>query len=156
VHETLSQDSRQRVSFEKIASRIVDMLADGLVDPDLPIAFELEGSPGDLSAEVATPLALVLTELLQNSVEHAFAGRTPPGPDQPVGTVRVVFERRRTALRVLIEDDGVGLPAGQSLEGLANLGLHIARTLVETELGGTFEALEQDRGTAIELLLPLP
>jgi two-component system, sensor histidine kinase PdtaS len=156
VHETLSQDSRQRVSFDKIAGRIVDMLADGLVNPDVPIAFEVGGSPGDLSAEVATPLALVLTELLQNSVEHAFVGRTPPGSDQPAGTVRVTFDRGPSTLRVLIEDDGVGLPEGVTLDGIANLGLQIARTLVESELGGTFETLDRGPGTTIEVVLPLP
>jgi two-component system, sensor histidine kinase PdtaS len=156
VHETLSQDSRQRVSFDKIARRVVDMLADGLVDPDRPVAFRLDGSPGDLAAEVATPLALVLTELLQNTVEHAFVGREPAAAGEPVGTVRVVFDRGPSTLRVLIDDDGVGLPAGQTLDSVANLGLHIARTLVESELGGTFETLERDRGTAIEVVLPLP
>jgi two-component sensor histidine kinase len=154
VHETLSQDSRQRVSFEKIAGRIVDMLADGLVNPDLPVTFEIAGSPGDLPAEVATPLALVLTELLQNCVEHAFVGRTPERPGAPVGTVKVRFEREPTVLRVAVEDDGVGLPEG-GLDGVAKLGLQIARTLVETELGGTFEA-NRANGTTIELVLPLP
>jgi two-component system, sensor histidine kinase PdtaS len=155
VHETLAQDSRQRVSFDKISSRIVDMLADGLVSPDAPIAFAVEGSPGDLPAEVATPLALVLTELLQNSVEHAFPDRAPPAPGQPVGSVRVVFERGPTSLRVVVADDGVGLPEGQGLEDISNLGLQIARTLVETELGGTFKPLEDQQGTAIEIILPL-
>lgn len=149
VHETLSQESRQRVNFEKIARRIVDMLADGLVGPDHPVTFGLEGSPGDLPAEVATPLALVLTELLQNSVEHAFPGHAP-------GAVTISFERTPATLRVVVRDDGVGLPPGATLESLANLGLQIARTLVESELGGTFQSLERPKGTAIELVLPLP
>jgi two-component sensor histidine kinase/PAS domain-containing protein len=158
VHETLSQDSRQRVSFEKIARRIVDMLADGLVDPDAPVAFELDGNPGELPAEVATPLALILTELLQNCVEHAFVGRPRPDAAAPVGTVTIVFDRGVQTLRVLVCDDGVGLPEG-TFESMANLGLQIARTLVESELGGTFEPVtkgEGAQGTAIELVLPLP
>jgi two-component sensor histidine kinase len=148
VHETLSQESRQRVSFEKIARRIVDMLGDGLVNPDVPVSFVLEGSPGDLPAEVATPLALVLTELLQNCVEHAFP--------TDGGTVEVTFERGVATLRVVVTDDGVGLPQGATLERIANLGLQIARTLVESELGGTFDTLPVDRGTSVELVLPLP
>jgi two-component sensor histidine kinase/PAS domain-containing protein len=158
VHETLSQDSRQRVSFEKIARRIVDMLADGLVDPEAPVAFSIEGEPGELPAEVATPLALVLTELLQNCVEHAFVGRSVAGEDgaAAVGTVTVGFERGGATLRVLVRDDGVGLPSA-GFESLANLGLQIARTLVESELGGTFEPLRDGGvGTTIELVLPLP
>jgi two-component system, sensor histidine kinase PdtaS len=154
VHETLSQEGRQRVPFEKIAHRIVDMLGDGLVNPEVPVAFAVEGDPGELPAQVATPLALVLTELLQNSVEHGF----PTGGDDALigGQVRILFERGPSTLRVVVADDGVGLPAA-GLEAAANLGLQIARTLVESELGGTFDALPGvDRGTAIELILPLP
>ncbi|MGH8905450.1 MAG: sensor histidine kinase [Egibacteraceae bacterium] len=152
VHETLSQESRQRVSFAKIASRIIDMLGEGIISPDAPLAFTMNGSPGDLPAEVATPLALVLTELLQNCVEHAFPAGTPIN-----GAPRVCvrFERGLTTLRVLVCDNGVGLPVGSTVEEIANLGLQIARTLVESELGGTLDALPGDTGTCIELVIPL-
>jgi two-component sensor histidine kinase len=151
VHETLSQESRQRVSFDKITGRIIDMLGEGIVSPDKPVTFEIDGSPGDLSAEIATPLALVLTELLQNCVEHAF----PPGTlDKGVGRVTVRFERGLAALRILVADNGVGLPQGCTLEGIANLGLQIARTLVDSELGGTLDVLPARIGTCLELVIP--
>jgi two-component sensor histidine kinase len=153
VHETLSQESRQRVSFDKITSRIIDMLGEGIVNPDTPVTFEIGGNPGDLPAEIATPLALVLNELLQNCIEHAFpAGAPIKGP----GRVNIRFERGLTTLRILVCDNGVGLPSGHTLEGIANLGLQIARTLVESELGGTLDALAVDAGTCIELMIPLP
>ncbi len=151
VHETLSQESRQRVPFEGITERIVRMLAEGLAHPEVPIAFEIDGDPGELPAEVATPLALVLSELVQNAVEHAF------GPDQSEGgTVWIRFERGPVTLRVEIADDGQGPPDGKQINDLEGLGLQIARTLVESELGGTFDGLEVDEGTSIELVLPLP
>ena len=151
VHETLSQESRQRVPFEGITERIVRMLAEGLAHPEVPVGFEVEGDPGELPAEVATPLALVLSELVQNAVEHAF------GPDHSDGgTVTIVFERGPATLRVEVRDDGRGPPDGQRITELEGLGLQIARTLVESELGGTFDGIEAERGTAIELVLPLP
>ena len=154
VHETLSQESRQRVDFAKIARRIIDMLADGLTDPDVPVEFAMEGEPGELPAEIATPLALVMTELLQNCVEHAFPGTDGDGPAAG-GTVTLAFTRTEDTLRVLVADDGVGLPPGAQLESIANLGLQIARTLVESELGGTFGEVPSERGTTVELQLPL-
>ncbi|MDP8978616.1 MAG: sensor histidine kinase [Actinomycetota bacterium] len=147
VHETLSQETRQRVAFTEIAQRIVDMLADGLVDPDVPVVFKLEGDPGQLPAEVATPLALVLTELLQNSAEHAF--------DERGGTVRVLFDRGPATLRAVVSDDGVGLPGDVTLDELSGLGLQIARTLVENELGGAIRR-NPGNGTELELRIPLP
>ena len=154
VHETLSQESRQRVDFAKVARRIIDMLADGLTDPDVPILFLMEGEPGELPAETATPLALVMTELLQNCVEHAF-----PASDDDVpatgGTVTLGFQRREASLHVTVADDGVGIPDGAKIETVANLGLQIARTLVESELGGTFGATSSSAGTTVQLDLPL-
>jgi two-component sensor histidine kinase len=154
VHETLSQESTEHVDFAKVARRIIDMLADGLTDPDIPVLFVMEGEPGDLPAAVATPLALVLTELLANCIEHAY----PAAQDDAAaagGAVRISFSHDGPVLGVEVSDDGVGLPEGLTLDAVANLGLQIARTLVESELGGTFSARSDRSGTSIRLALPL-
>lgn len=149
VHETLSQDSRQRVSFDKVAGRLAAMLTTGLTDPEHPIQVEIEGSAGELPAEVATPLALVLSELLQNAVEHAF-------PDRG-GAITVQLDRQAAHLCLEVVDDGVGVPDGWSLDGSANLGLRIASTLVESELNGQLEVGQRDGGgTRCAADLPLP
>jgi hypothetical protein len=150
VHETLSQDSRQRVSFDKVAQRLVDMLGTGLTDPAHPVRMQLVGEAGELPAEVATPLALVLSELIQNSVEHAFPGRG--------GNIGVELDRRAATLFLRVRDDGVGIPEGWSLESDSNLGLRIAATLVDTELGGTLDVRpsEDGPGTTCEAVFPLP
>jgi two-component system, sensor histidine kinase PdtaS len=150
VHETLSQDSRQRVSFDKVAQRLVEMLSTGLTDPNRPVKMDLRGGAGELPAEVATPLALVLSELVQNSVEHAFPERG--------GTITIELERRTASLHLTIRDDGVGVPEDWSLGDDANLGLQISATLVESELGGTLEVMRapDGPGTLCEALLPLP
>lgn len=149
VHETLSQDSRQRVSFDKVAHRLIDMLTMGLADPDQPVVTVLDGEAGELPAEVATPLALVLSELVQNAVEHAY-------PDSG-GQIRVSLHRTGTALELVVADDGVGVGEGWSVETHANLGLQIATTLVDSELGGTLTVTSQpDHGTICRVDFPLP
>ncbi len=149
VHETLSQDSRQRVSFDKVAARLAAMLTTGLTDPEHPIQVAIEGQAGELPAEVATPLALVLSELLQNAVEHAFPSSG--------GTVTIRLTRAASHLTLDVCDDGVGIPDGWSIEGSANLGLRIASTLVESELGGTLTVSAQaDGGTICVADVPLP
>lgn len=149
VHETLSQDSRQRVVFDDVAQRLIDMLTQGLADPTRPVNVSLDGSAGELPAELATPLSLVLSELLQNAVEHAFPTSG--------GEINVRFERRANSLDVTVTDDGVGLDADFSLDSHANLGLRIASTLVESELGGTLEIMPvpNTSGTRCEILIPL-
>jgi len=150
VHETLSQDSGQRVAFDKVAHRLIDMVTTGLTDPAQPVRMRLEGTAGELPAEVATPLALVLSELLQNAVEHGFADRG--------GEVVVQLDRRSSGLHLAVADDGIGVPEGWDVIGDANLGLQIAMTLVESELGGTLEVerVGAEGGTRALALLPVP
>jgi len=147
VHETLSQDSRQRVSFDKVAQRLVDMLSSGLTGPDNPVKMSIHGTAGELDAEVATPLALVLSELLQNSVEHAF----PTGG----GEVAVRLDRHANDLVLSVRDDGQGLPPGFTLDD-ANLGLQIAITLVTTELHGSLEVRPAEDGCGTDAIAKVP
>ena len=72
---------------------------------EAPVTSARTGSFGALTAEVATPLAMVLTELLQNATEHAFAER----PGSRRGRRRA---RAAGRLRVTVADDGRGLPDG--------------------------------------------
>ncbi|HUG84453.1 MAG TPA: sensor histidine kinase [Euzebya sp.] len=153
VHEILSREARQSAQFSEIATRIVDMLSEGIVSPDTPVTFDIRGNPGELDADIATPLALVLTELVQNSVEHAF---TEHDFTVARGQVTITFDRHSSTLSVVVADNGRGLPEGVALDSMANLGLQIVRTLVTSELGGTMTTLNPTQGTSVELVIPLP
>jgi two-component sensor histidine kinase len=92
---------------------------------------------------------MVLTELLQNAVEHGYPGECH-------GSITVEPERLAGRLRVTVDDDGVGLPAGFDLDASMNLGLSIVRTLVESELGGLLELRPgPDRGARAVVDVPL-
>jgi two-component sensor histidine kinase len=145
VHETLSQDSTERVEFDRVAQRVLEMVESSLVNPEKPVRFSLEGSAGDLNSDIATPLSLVLNELIQNTVEHAFIDHG--------GTVTVELKREDPRLLVVVRDDGVGFPQGFSIEKTSNLGLQIVRTLVG-ELKGEIR-ISTDAGARIELEIPL-
>ncbi|MFN0027664.1 MAG: sensor histidine kinase [Acidimicrobiales bacterium] len=79
VHETLSREAGDDVPFPDIARPIIRMVEESLVSPERPVHFQLVGDAPILPADVATPLALVLTELLQNTVDHAYRGGRDPG-----------------------------------------------------------------------------
>ncbi|MFC7221119.1 histidine kinase N-terminal domain-containing protein [Streptomyces polyrhachis] len=150
VHETLSQNLDERVEFDEIADRVLAMVAE--ISPGR-VAHRRTGRFGILDAEVATPLSMVLTELLQNALEHGFG-------QGDTGTVEVHALRSgtRTQARLLVtvRDDGCGLPTGFDAVTAGNLGLQIVRTLVEGELGGTFTMENApDGGTTVTLDLPV-
>jgi hypothetical protein len=101
------------------------------------------GSFGTLPAEVATPLAMVLTELLQNAVEHGYDGI------DRAGVVEIVVVRAGDELRVEVVDDGAGLPEGFAAAESDRLGLQIVRTLVGSELGGRLEVIPREGGGTV-------
>jgi two-component sensor histidine kinase len=151
VHETLSQEVLDEVAFDEIADRLGAMVTDVGAGPDgsgdRPVVRR-EGSFGMLANETATALAMVLTELLQNAVEHGY-------PTGAGGSITVEPERLAGRLRVTVEADGVGLPEGFDPDTSVNLGLSIVRTLVESELGGLLE-LRAGRGCGARAVVDVP
>jgi len=147
VHETLSLSLDETVPFDGIADKVLAMCGE-VAAPEASVAVRRHGDIGVLSAEVATPLSLVLTELVQNAVEHAF----PTGH----GSIDVRVTRDDAALHLLVEDDGQGLPADFDLAGSPRLGLQIVRTLVEGELRGTITLRSrEDGGTEAAVSVPV-
>jgi two-component system, sensor histidine kinase PdtaS len=146
VHETLSQTLDEQVDFDDIADRVVGLVAEvGGVGG--PVRVTREGSFGRLDPEVATPLALVLVELVQNAAEH--------GLGDAGGEVRVDVRRGGARLVVAVSDDGPPRPPF-ALDGRSGLGLQIVQTLVTAELGGSLGLVPGPRGgRAVQVALPL-
>ena len=72
MHETLSREPGDDVAFLEIVRPLLRLAEEGLQSPDRPVRFTVQGDGGRLPATVATPLSVVLTELLQNAVDHGF------------------------------------------------------------------------------------
>ncbi|MET1134155.1 MAG: sensor histidine kinase, partial [Aeromicrobium sp.] len=126
VHETLSQSFDESVEFDAIADTLLRTVLDvggGVVKA------ERVGSFGLVPAEIATPLAMTLTELVQNAAEHAF------GPEG--GRVMLAVNRIRGRIRLRVSDDGRGLP--DDFDPTLSLGLSIVSTLVRGELKGELD-----------------
>ena len=109
---------------------------------------------GELPGELATPLAVVLNELMQNAVDHAF----PHGDDdEPVhGHVQVRLERKPGVVDVDVVDDGVGLPEGFTLSSGQGLGMSIVQALVTGELGGELDVSPGDNGQGTRFHVRIP
>jgi two-component sensor histidine kinase len=151
VHETLSHAPEEVVDFDDIARRVA-MMAGEVSAPETRVTPELSGKFGRLPASLATPLALVLTELLQNALQH---GLTRPTGAALRGTLRVTADRGHDRLTVTVADNGVGLPADFDLDSMASLGLQIVRTLVVAEMGGRLEIMRQPAG-GTKVIVDLP
>lgn len=151
VHEVLSREAGEQIPFKAIVRPLLAMVEEALVSSEANIAFTIEGNAPDLPVEIATPLAIVLTELLQNAVQHAFP-REEEG-QEPAGEVRVSMSQGDGAFSLAVADDGIGLPSSFSLSRDSRLGMQIVQTLVEGELGGEI-SIESEKGTVITVTVP--
>ncbi len=164
VHETLSREAGDDVAFIDIVRPLLRLSEEGLQSQDRPVRFTVHGDGGRLPTHVATPLSVVLIELLQNAIDHGF----PEGSQG--GDVVVLLARSPGMLSITVVNDGVGLEPGFELNSATGLGLSIVRTLVTTELGGTitmragsrtdFDAVgisgvRDGTGTVVDLQVPI-
>jgi two-component sensor histidine kinase len=153
VHETLAASVDEEVSFDGVVDRIAAAAVD-VAAPESKVHLRRASSFGILPADIATPLAMVLNELLLNAVEHGFAGRAEDGDD--LGEVVISAHRFRRQLHVTVADNGRGLPEGFMMDSADRLGLQIVRTLAHGELRGTIEMRPRaGGGTEAVLVVPL-
>lgn len=144
VHESLSGDVGEAVDFDGIIDRILALvrdLAPGHVgDRELPV-LQRTGSWGSLTSDAAIPLAMSVSELVHNAVEHGSPR-----------TVDVRLTREGPDLVMEVHDDGVGLPDGFDWDS-TGLGLSIVRSLVTADLHGHCEVVDdpQRGGTTIRI-----
>jgi two-component system, sensor histidine kinase PdtaS len=143
VHETLSGALDEAMRFDDVADQVFAMVADV---SGANVSVTRQGSFGVLTAEVATPLAMVLSELVQNAVEHAYG-------EGESGTVEVVVASAPgDVLRVEVVDSGRGLPPDFTIDSSDRLGLAIVRTLVESELVGTLSLQQRPGGGTVAIV----
>jgi two-component sensor histidine kinase len=164
VHEALSREPGDDVTFIEIVRPLLRLAEEGLQSVDRPVRFTVQGDGGRIPAAIATPLSVVLTELLQNAVDHGF-------PEGSAGG-EVIVRLSNTAGRLLLTviDNGRGVESGFKLEDATGLGLSIVRTLVTTELDGSIsmrpltgadattvglDGSATLRGTVVELVVPI-
>ncbi len=124
------------------------------------IEIRVTGDVGDVAADVATPLAVVLAELLQNAVEHAFPSVggdsvfIAENDGEAVGHVELVLASDAHRLTLQVRDDGCGLPEGFDIDHTTSLGLSIVRDLVTSQLGGSI-VMQSNGGTLVTIDLPI-
>ena len=145
VHDTLSSGLSQIVDFDVVFDRVLGLAAEVASLHNTTVHPHKEGQFGELPSEYATPLALALTEIVTNAVEHGLAGRE--------GEVIIRADRNDERLAVEVIDTGTGLPGGTVGDGL---GTQIVRTLIEGELGGSITWGPDVRGgTRVAIQIPL-
>ncbi len=128
VHELLSKKGVDDVHLQDVIQPLVAMTKSALVGPDCPIRIEVSGDNPLLPERLVNSIAIVVTELLQNAVEHGYSGTQG-------GTVKIEIEDKPATLQLKVIDDGEGLPETFSKKDFG-LGLTLAKKLTKDDFKG--------------------
>ena len=143
IHEVLSERGFRLVDLKEVLTQIGRMTAETMAIPNRQIKVEVLGESLLMPTRAATNVVLVVNELLQNALEHAFVNR-------PEGEVRISIGQAPEEHVILVRDDGVGFPENYQ----RGLGLEIVETLVFEELGGRIRFNRLERGTEVSVRFP--
>jgi two-component sensor histidine kinase len=131
AHELLTADQVGATDILELASRVAENARLAQTRTGQNIRIRVTGESVRLNSKAATAFALVVNELVSNTLEHGFAG-------QDHGEIEIGIAADERRVYVVIQDSGVGLPEGFDSIRDADLGLRIVRTLIEKDLRGTF------------------
>jgi two-component sensor histidine kinase len=145
VHDTLSEGVNQDLDFDQVFDRVLQLTGELAASHNTSVRTVVDGKFGQLRSEIATPLAVALTEIVANAIEHGLGDRS--------GLVLVNAVRNPKRLEITVSDNGVGLKDGEVGVGL---GTQIVRALIEGELRGTIRWFSpSDGGTKVSISLPV-
>lgn len=142
VHEVLSKEGLEVIDIKETIGQILSIITQSMVDPTQQVFTEVSGPNILLPSEQATSVALIVNELIQNAVDHAFKGRKQ-------GRISIGLSHREDDVEIEVSDDGVGLDAS-ALGTFGSLGLQIVETLIREDLKGKFE-IGNSNGTQVRI-----
>ncbi|ADN34958.1 signal transduction histidine kinase [Methanolacinia petrolearia DSM 11571] len=127
--------------FKKIGEEILENY-----DPGHRLALEIDGDDVELSLALATPISLVINELLINAIKYAY-----PGGEE--GIISISLVNRGDSIELRLKDEGVGIPGDFVLEDAKSLGLSLVRNIITSQLEGS---ISLDPGKGTEWIIEVP
>ncbi len=132
THDLLSREERiGTASVSDLAAKLVGVVSAYLVPPTLRVDFDVRPCAVEVHSKKALALALVLNELLANTIEHGFEGRDH-------GRILIGAWKAGERVMLIVADDGAGLPPDLEIDSLSSLGLSLVRDMVREQVQGTF------------------
>ena len=145
VHNTLAEGFSDEVNFDEVFESSMRLVGELATDSSREIKLRIDGKFGQLDSELATPLAVALTEVVTNAASH--------GLGEHGGSILITPRQTAKQLTIEVEDNGVGFEKGAIGSGL---GTQIIKTLIEGELRGKISWFSpKDGGTKVAISIPI-
>lgn len=146
VHEFLSQQGNENIDVVEVTGNILTLIKESMLDENFNLTMQFPDNNIILPSKQASSLALIINELILNSIEHGFAGRNE-------GIIGLNITQNSRAYIIELYDNGSGLPENFTAQSAKSLGLQIVRNLVEGDIGGSF-TLYNDNGAHALITIP--
>jgi len=148
VHEVFEFQSWDKVDLSELAKRVLNGLVESYLPSDQEIETVVEGYPLFVTSIQAVPLALVINELLTNSLKHGVSRVKH-------GKLKITIAESNQSISLTVEDNGPGLEMKTESEKDDHLGLQIVDSLIRDQLGGTFNLERHDTITRASVVIPM-
>ncbi|MFF2794142.1 sensor histidine kinase [Lysinibacillus xylanilyticus] len=148
VHDYLAQRGIEEADIKVLIQQISTLLVSSSIIPGQHITVSVEGESVFCSSDQATAIALIVNELVQNSIKHAF-------PSQNYGKIDINLRRRKQMVTITVTDDGCGIGDSFSLDDTSSLGLHLVEMLVEERLQGVLSFPMYEKGAKVSITFPI-
>lgn len=140
THELLARSGIDEVMLGEVIVNIKNNAVRYFAPQYLDLELTLEGDDFKVDSDVATSVALIINELLQNSLKYAFAGRKS-------GKINIIVKHGDLYSQISVKDDGIGFKIGKNKN--EHLGLNIVQTLVRDKLSGKLTIDSEKTGTNV-------
>ncbi len=147
VHERLYQtDNMSQIDFSEYIPELLNYLISSYYDREKPVRLELNIQKTEFNIDISISLALIINELVSNSLKHAFNGQK--------GNNKIIVSLiQKDKYELTISDNGTGFPEALDFRQSDSLGLQLVNSLVE-QVNGKIE-LEKDHGTTFTIRFPV-
>ncbi len=142
VHEVLYKGNKMKqINFHHYLLRLVEAAYDSFDFSNKEITYEIEAKGIFFEVETATPLGIIINELVHNAFKHAFSDKTN-------GKVTIRVTKNQKIYQILVKDNGVGIPKNITYPQ-KSYGLKLVSLLMK-QLKGTM-VQSQKKGTSFEI-----
>lgn len=148
VHDYLAQNGIEEVDVAFVMGQIATLLVSSSSTPEQHIDVSVQGEQLFLPSNRATSAVLVVNELIQNSIKHAF-------PSRDEGKVEICINCRKQMVTITVSDNGCGMGEDVFSYATSSLGLQLVHMLVEEELQGVLSFFHSDKGTKASITFPI-
>jgi chemotaxis protein methyltransferase CheR len=125
-------------------SKLCDTLAASMIGDTRPISLKVVGGAGVATSRQAESVGLIVTELVMNSLKHAFL------PDRVEGRITVAYDVAGTNWKLSVSDNGIGKRDDIFAQPKNGLGTSIVKALAQ-QLGARVETLIGPAGTTVSI-----